>query len=213
MTTPEQSEARRKAILEAAMTLFDRQGYSAATMEEVAAGAGISKGSIYNYFQSKQDLFAQLFTETMAADETDAEAIFDRSAPSSCKLRELMDFWFSRLESHLRVGRLTLEFWAAAAREERSGHLAEILQETYTRWLDRIAPVIADGVRAGEFQSDLDPRAAATWYIGLLNGLLLHMILNVGATVDEQMLPSLEHSVLAALGARPDLAPADGSEA
>jgi AcrR family transcriptional regulator len=205
MASTEHAEARRQAILDAAMALFDRQGYSATTMEEVAVGAGISKGSIYNYFQSKQDLFTQLFTETIATDQVDAEAMFAQPVSATHRMESLLDFWFSRLESHLRVGRLTLEFWATAAREERSGRLAELLQGTYNRWLDRVAPVMAQGAAAGEFNSDLDPRAGATWLIGLLNGLMLHMILNVGVTIDEQLLPSLKRTILGALAFRPPI--------
>jgi AcrR family transcriptional regulator len=204
MSVADQTESRRKAILNAAMALFDRQGYAATTMEEVAAGAGISKGSVYNYFQSKQDLFAQLFTATNADDETEAAYLFDGSLEPTAAIEGLLDFWYTSLERHLRVGRLTLEFWAAAAREERNGPLAELLQGTYRGWLDWIAPVIANGVVTGEFQTDLDPRAAATLLVGVLHGLLLQLILNLGVTVDDEFLPSLKQAVLAALGAPED---------
>jgi AcrR family transcriptional regulator len=53
---------RRQSILAAAEKVFGDCGYAATTMEAVADKAGISKGSIYNYFKNKHDLFKSLFT-------------------------------------------------------------------------------------------------------------------------------------------------------
>ena len=50
-------EARRRDILAAARTVFARRGYSAATLDEIAARAAFAKGTLYNYFRSKEDLF------------------------------------------------------------------------------------------------------------------------------------------------------------
>ena len=57
---------RREEILAAAEKVFEANGYAAATIDAVAAAAGVAKGSIYNYFKSKQDLFTQLFSELIA---------------------------------------------------------------------------------------------------------------------------------------------------
>lgn len=200
MSRDDKAEARRKAILAAAAELFDARGYAATTVEEVAARAGIAKGSVYNYFRSKDDLFAQLFTATSATDEADANRLFDGRACAAEKVEGLLDFWFSRLEEHKRLGRLTLEFWAAAARSPHGGDLSELLQGAYGRWLDRVAQIIARGAAEGQFAPDLDPRATATWLIGVMHGLLVEMILNVGVDVDSAFLGRLKRAVLAALG-------------
>ena len=59
-TTKEEKQRRREMILDAAGARFQRFGYSKTTMEEVAADAGISKGTIYIYFQNKEDIFLEL---------------------------------------------------------------------------------------------------------------------------------------------------------
>ena len=201
MAETDHAETRRRAILVAAADLFDARGYAATTMEEVAAGAGISKGSIYNYFRSKNDLFTQLYSEMTAVDEDQADALLGRPGSAMQKIEALMDYWFNRLDEHMRLGRLTLEFWATGAREQENGGLSSLLQGTYGRWLDRIAEVLAAGVANGELSGQLDPRPAANMFIGVLNGLLVHMILNVGVRVDEELLPAVKRSVLAGLGA------------
>jgi TetR/AcrR family transcriptional regulator of autoinduction and epiphytic fitness len=59
-TTEEEKHRRREMILESARGRFQRFGYSKTTMEEIAADAGISKGTIYIYFQNKEDILIVL---------------------------------------------------------------------------------------------------------------------------------------------------------
>jgi len=58
--TEEEKAERREMILEAARKRFQRFGYSKTTMDEIAGDAGISKGTIYLYFESKEDIFNEL---------------------------------------------------------------------------------------------------------------------------------------------------------
>lgn len=57
-----QAQERTERILDAAARVFARKGYSRATTKEIAAEAGVSEGSIYNYFASKRDLFMAMMT-------------------------------------------------------------------------------------------------------------------------------------------------------
>jgi len=75
------SEARRQAILDAALDVFVDQGFAAARLDDIVARAGVAKGTIYLFFRDKQDLFEQVvrgaigpvFTEMAEfADKTDA---------------------------------------------------------------------------------------------------------------------------------------------
>ncbi len=59
-------EARRQAILEAAVGVFVAQGFAAARLDEVAAKAGVAKGTIYLHFKDKQDLFEQMVRAAVA---------------------------------------------------------------------------------------------------------------------------------------------------
>jgi TetR/AcrR family transcriptional regulator of autoinduction and epiphytic fitness len=58
--TEEEKQERREMILEAARKRFQRFGYSKTTMDEIASDAGISKGTIYLYFENKEDIFNEL---------------------------------------------------------------------------------------------------------------------------------------------------------
>jgi len=68
------SDAKRRAILDVASEVFLAQGYAATSMSEIAARLGGSKGTLYNYFRSKEELFSAFITDTC---QGPAMAIFD----------------------------------------------------------------------------------------------------------------------------------------
>ncbi|MDA3910260.1 MAG: TetR/AcrR family transcriptional regulator [Bacteroidales bacterium] len=55
-----QKEATRKKIMEVSLDLFSRQGYEAVSMAKVAKGVEISKGNLYNYFESKEQMLSEI---------------------------------------------------------------------------------------------------------------------------------------------------------
>jgi len=59
-------EARRQAILEAALAVFTAEGFAAARLDHVAERAGVAKGTIYLHFKDKQDLFEQMVREAVS---------------------------------------------------------------------------------------------------------------------------------------------------
>ncbi|HEV56075.1 MAG TPA: TetR/AcrR family transcriptional regulator [Phycisphaerales bacterium] len=118
---------RRQDILNAAQAVFDMKGYTESTVEEIAGKANISKGSVYNYFGSKEELFAAVFAEALAADHSVVDGLIGTNAPASQKLQGLLDHVFERLEAHTLSGRLIMELWAVAAKKaELADAMAQI---------------------------------------------------------------------------------------
>src|SRR5262245_63510615 len=74
--TPEVS-AKRRQIMEGARKLFLAQGFDAASMGEIARAAGVSKGTLYVYFENKEELFEATVHQQC---EVQAEGLFDLSA-------------------------------------------------------------------------------------------------------------------------------------
>jgi len=190
---------RRSEIIIAASRVFDANGYSATTMDAVAAEAKVAKGSLYNYFPSKHSLFVQVFTVALGEDEQAAEMLLDEPITATEKLRRHIDFWYSRLEHYKRIGGLILEFWASAARDEREGELAGIFQQLYSRWHGRISAIIAEGVACGEFRIDVNIPATATSIMAATDGITLYTIMNVGLEFDSDALEVLKRAMLASL--------------
>jgi len=195
---------KRQLILAAASKVFDAHGYAATTVEAVAAEAGVAKGSVYNYFQSKQDLFTSVFTDSLAVDEQRTLSDLSRQSSALAKLMLIFDHWYERFSHYQRLGRLVLECWLAAAREEGTrgdGALTGTFRQIYAVWRDRLAEIVTDGVASGEFRTDIEPAGAAAVIMAAFDGLTLQAILGVGIVVDEDFLARLKRGFLMALGA------------
>ena len=203
MNQTERTTRMRQAILKAAERVFDAQGYAAATMEAIAEAAGVSKGSLYNYFESKRDLFHQLFLAAVAGEGEELQGQLKQGLTPSEQVEHLVNFWFQRMGYYRRIGRLFLEFWATAARGEQEGPLAATLRETYARHQQFVRDIVADGVRCGQFNPQTDIQAAAALILAILDGLMVQSILNVGVTVDEAILSALKRAILAGLRTPP----------
>jgi len=192
---------RRDRILAAAKKVFEAHGYAAATMDAVAAEAGVAKGSIYNYFKSKHDLFSQIFKEMTAGEMASADELLATSASAAEKLAALLDYWSGRLEEYQRMGRLVLEFWATAAREGQQGEMTPMFREIYSRSRGMVGAILTEGVESGEFNPQLDPQVAASLILAILDGVEVQSILGMGITLDSEFLAALRRTILAALTA------------
>ena len=190
---------RRRAIIAAAEKLFDANGYAATTVDAVAAEAGIAKGSVYNYFSSKQDLFASVFAEAIAGDEADIETLVVEPIPASEKLERLLDYWLARVGEYKRIGRLVLEFWTTAARDDREGEFAAAFKGLYDRARGRIAAILDEGIQTGEFGAQSSPDDVVSLIMACMDGIVVQSILDVGVTVDSDFMTALKRTILASV--------------
>jgi len=210
MTSDTDTGGRRRQILAAALEAFDASGYGATTMDEVAAKAGISKGSIYNYFQSKQDLFEHVFTDSVAPDEAQVDRMLEQTDGAAVRLLGYVDYWSEQTARFRQVGKLVLEFWAAAAREPQDASLAWSLHELHERSMARLGGIVAGGIETGEFRSDLDPHVAAALIDAAMAGILVNQIV-LGLAFDEPFIEAFKAALIAALRREPS-APRSGAE-
>jgi len=190
---------KRAAILAAAYKVLEARGYASATVDQIAAEAHVAKGSVYNYFHSKQDIFMDLFTEQLASDEADFDRLLVGPGSAVEKMDRYMDLWFTRAEEYKRIGALTLEFWAAAARGTGSGRMNEMFRDAYARWRDRVAAIVAQGVASGQFHPDIAAALAAAFIMAATDGLIVHAIMGLGAPIDDTFLAAIKRGMVLAL--------------
>jgi len=188
-------------MLAAALEVFDLRGYEAATMEKIAERAGVSKGSVYNYFRSKEDLFAKVFGERLLGDHAEADELVEGSSSAWEKLQHLMDYVFRRLKYYTRCGRLVMEFWAHAARQREKGELAKSLVELHGRWRRRIESILVQGIEAGEFGRHVEPAITASLIWAAVNGMIVQAMFDPEADTGERSLSTLKRGLLDGLRA------------
>lgn len=87
------SAARREAILTAALDEFAKRGFAAARLDDVAARAGVAKGTIYLYFSDKENLFQELVRAMLAPLVSDLEAMGGRDMPLPALAEHMADLF------------------------------------------------------------------------------------------------------------------------
>ncbi len=191
-------EDKRSEIIDAATRAFNTHGYAQTTMDAVAAEAGISKGSLYNYFQNKKDLFAQVVLAFSQSESPRIDEIIGKAIPASEKLSVILDDWFDQLDRYEQIGRLVLEFMAVASGEDQEGQVSAILQDLYEDWRSQIAEIVQDGIDCGEFTGELDPVKAATMFIVACDGVQIQKTFNL-VEIDREFLEAMKRGYLMVL--------------
>jgi AcrR family transcriptional regulator len=177
MTTA-QRRAREKArrqqeILEAAKEVFFGKGIRRATVDDVAAQAEVSKGTVYLYFQSKESILAHLLLEGLSILLSQLEAAYVPQEPPSAekRLRQLVEAYWQFAQTHPNYFRLLLALDRGRFRERVS---VDVYQEILTeskKGLELVANAIRQGTEEGLFTAD-DPLLTAGVLWGALNGAL-----------------------------------------
>jgi AcrR family transcriptional regulator len=164
-------DARPQEILDAALTIFAAKGYANTRLEEVAELAGVTKGTIYHYFASKDELLIEVVgrNQSRAFSELD-EVLRDEQMPAPARIRLFVRKAFAE-SSHSNPDNSALLV---------QGVMREVPQ-LYLKWLtsgparawDILASMIEDGKAAGVFRHEVDSEVAARV---LLSGLMLQLI-------------------------------------
>lgn len=148
-------EARPGELLEAALDLFVEKGFAATRVEEVAARAGVSKGTLFLYFPSKQELFKAVVRHNIAgrfgewSQELDAYA-----APSTDLLRYCFEVWWQRI-GNTKASGITKLMLSEAHNFPELAHFYQ--QEVVLPGQALIRRILERGMARGEFRAvDVD---------------------------------------------------------
>jgi AcrR family transcriptional regulator len=167
---------RRREILEAARLEFFERGFHRPTVDDVAARAEVSKGTIYLYFVSKEEILAHLLLEGLDMLLTDLEAACDSASlqPAEPTLRALANAYLEFCQTHPSYFRLIMAFDRGRFEESISRDLYEEVLACSLRGLDLVAQTIQAGMASGEFRV-ADPWQSAGSIWAALNGVLVLM--------------------------------------
>ena len=143
-------ESRPEEILEAALHVFGEQGFARTRLEEVARRAGVSKGTLYLYFKSKEDLFREMARACVSASVAQEEEFVRTFEGSTRDLLEqfIRRYWAKMNEPAnlrlVRVVQLELTNFPELARF--------FFQEVILRMRSLIQSIIELGIERGEFR-------------------------------------------------------------
>ena len=188
--TEEKRNERREQILDGARRCFAEHGYEGATVAKLEEEIGLSRGAIFNYFSSKEDLFVELAVQ----DSARMSELWINEGLEAI-LREILELDPAWLNVNLELIR--------RVRTDRPFH--ERIEERQQAFMPVNRARIEEAQRAGELRDDLEPRQIGAFVNLVLNGLALQRASGEEPPPVELVLGLLEDAIggAAARGTRP----------
>ncbi|HFD40111.1 MAG TPA: TetR/AcrR family transcriptional regulator [Anaerolineae bacterium] len=169
----QQREERRQQILEAALAVFTRKGFNAAKVSDVAAQAGVSQGTIYWYFDSKEDLLQGALLFFFENLDQEIASALEQATTAGGRLRALIQSMAALADEAKELHTLFLEFWASSSRRAEASRLwTEMLRQDK----DLVVQIIEAGVQSGEFRP-VDAEALTWALMAAYDGLAIYLML------------------------------------
>jgi AcrR family transcriptional regulator len=173
LSRKEREEAfRRDLVLDAAEKLFADKGFDGTTVADIAQASELAKGSLYQLFQSKEEIITAIIQKKMIEITSRLEVILNGELSPVDKIFNIIRTKFETLWRERRFAKIFFHelrgfHWCI------EGQLIEIQRDIVFRILDRIEQVIKDGQRVGQFRSDISSSTIFTALEGMSNGVIL----------------------------------------
>jgi AcrR family transcriptional regulator len=174
-------EARRDELLDAAQRLFARHGLAQTSVADIAAEAGVAKGSVYRYFDSKEALLSALkdrFFEQMMARVSDVVA-----ALPDAGFAELADAAIDATTRQLFDEAELVELWSQSTGDE------------FERGINQLATTYEAAIRLAVEEGRVDcadPRTTAQLLVFAVEGTAVHAILNGGGPTPDEVIAAAQ---------------------
>ena len=166
---PNVTDERKSQIIAAAEDVFTQKGFDEARMDDIAEETGLSKGTLYLYFKSKDDIIIAILDrifqrEFKAFEQMDLSTI---SATEAINL--FVDTVSKDIKIMLRLMPIAYEFLALAFRNKT---VQKALKVYVNHYMNILVPIIENGIASGEFK-EVDPKEVAIAMGAVLEGTIL----------------------------------------
>ena len=166
---PDVTEERKSQILNAAEDVFTKKGFDEARMDDIAGETGLSKGSLYNYFKSKDDLILAILDRIFQREFKIFESLDLASVSATDAIWSFAETTSKDVKVMMRLLPITYEFMGLAFRNK----LVQKAFKTYfNHYMDILVPIIQHGIDSGEFRP-ADAKEVALAMGAIMEGTLL----------------------------------------
>jgi AcrR family transcriptional regulator len=190
----EYKELVRTRILESAHRVFSEKGYREATMDEIAEGVDLSKPALYRYYQSKEELFREIFRLFNQATSKALRESFKGGRLDGETFFALIDKW----------GWTPNLFLSAASEAPRNPKLKKILAEGYKTGVDLVGSFIEELKNRGILKNEANPRQIAMGAIAIHDGLLIWEVAGMNRQETRKAFVDIIQTMFSGLLARTD---------
>lgn len=158
---------KRDMILDAAYNLFQNKGYWDTKIIDIADAAGIGKGTVYEYFESKDEIFFELFKTKVAAGYDHLSELLDKKIPGEAKIKEYLEIELTNT-SRYTFNKNFLVDLVMKSDAFRNPALIESIHKLMKKKFTILHGIIEEGINSGEFRKT-DPLMAAVAVMGAIN--------------------------------------------
>jgi AcrR family transcriptional regulator len=160
---------RRRQILEAAAEVFARLGIQKARMDDIVEASGLSKGSLYWYFDSKDDIIIGIVKTLLDQELEKLESMRAAQGAATDRLLAFLEVTLDDLTEMWAFIPIFFEFYAMAMRSEE---IQSLFQNYFRSYMDILTPIIQQGIDQGEFRP-VEAQKAAIALGALIEGTIL----------------------------------------
>ena len=172
-------DRKKREILLAAMKVFAGKGVKNSRMLDIAKEAGIGKGTIYDYFRSRDEILVEAFYLIMGDLDKRLESLLSHSVSPEAKVRSIVHTTYDSLSQFPDdFMEIFVDFWSEGIRQRDShGNLVIDLADIYANLRRLLSHVLAEGTEKGDFRQ-MDTNSVSSILIAMIDGLLLQLILD-----------------------------------
>jgi len=171
-----EKDNRKNAILKAARKLFFDKGFKNVTVESIAKKAELSKGSVYLYFKSKEDIYTQILLSDIDRFHKVIANLMQEGQSSSTMLMGLANIYADFFMNDRELFRIMMNYMLNIDHMNLPEEIDHLIVKATNKTIDIIEEIFMIGVRSGEFPPYIDLRQKRNAIWGLLNGIIsLHL--------------------------------------
>lgn len=171
------SAVRKNQILDAAMVVFARSGFHEARMDDIVQESGLSKGTLYWYFKSKEEIITAISQRLFTTDIESVESLLTAEGTVSERLQQLIRDRVQGLQEMSGVVAILFEFYAAALHQDG---VRQFIKTYFQNFHELLVALIQQGIERGEFRP-VDALAAATALDAVFEGLIVRWLIDPDA--------------------------------
>jgi AcrR family transcriptional regulator len=162
---------KRPRLVKAAALVFAERGFVSTRVADIAERAEVGKGTVYEYFKSKEELLFAVF-ESMNEDIiARMDAVLDEDEPTQEQLFNLLRLGAEVVVEQVDLQPVILDFWAASRGSSFEEHYRDSVVSSYSFYRKIFAEFIQRGQKKQEFRVDVDAEALAATVVATVDGL------------------------------------------
>jgi AcrR family transcriptional regulator len=162
---------KHELLLRAAATVFAHRGFTATRISDIAAEAGVGKGTVYEYFRSKDELYFSVCEWINRDIRARVDHHIAAQPGAIARLRAMIREAAAIVVEQRELYPSSLDFWAASRGTSVEHRFTETTNAQYRTYRALIADIIRDGQRSGEIRAEVDATGVATLLVSTFDGL------------------------------------------